>query len=55
MRRQTNPTQRKRRPGRRALLGLLAALARSDVEIEKFGGYEPSLNDIFVEKVGEEE
>ena len=27
MRRQTNPTQRKRRPGRRALLGLLAALA----------------------------
>jgi len=35
--------------------GLLAALARSDVEIEKFGGYEPSLNDIFVEKVGEEE
>ena len=35
--------------------GLLAALARADVEIEKFGGYEPSLNDIFVEKVGEEE
>ena len=35
--------------------GVLAALARSDVEVEKFGGYEPSLNDIFVEKVGEEE
>ena len=29
-------------------------LVRSDVEVEKFGGYEPSLNDIFVSKVGEE-
>lgn len=35
--------------------GVLAALAQSDVEVERFGGYEPSLNDIFVEKVGEEE
>lgn len=33
---------------------VLAALARSDVEVEAFGGYEPSLNDIFVERVGEE-
>ena len=33
----------------------MAALARSDVDVERFGGYEPSLNDIFVEKVGEEE
>ncbi len=29
-------------------------LVRSDVEVEKFGSYEPSLNDIFVSKVGEE-
>ena len=29
-------------------------LVKSDVEVEKFGGYEPSLNDIFVSKVGEE-
>ncbi len=35
--------------------GLLAALARSDMEVERFGRYEPSLNDIFVLKVGEEE
>lgn len=34
---------------------LMAALAGSDVEVEKFGSYEPSLNDIFVKKVGEEE
>ena len=34
---------------------VMAALARSDVDVERFGGYEPSLNDIFVEKVGEEE
>ena len=34
---------------------VLAKLAQSDVEVEAFGGYEPSLNDIFVEKVGEEE
>lgn len=27
----------------------------SDVTVEKFGSYEPSLNDIFVSKVGEEE
>lgn len=35
--------------------GVMAALARSDVEVERFGRYEPSLNDIFVKKVGEEE
>lgn len=34
---------------------LLERLARSDVDVEKFGRYEPSLNDIFVAKVGEEE
>ena len=34
---------------------LLDRLARSDVDVEKFGRYEPSLNDIFVAKVGEEE
>lgn len=34
---------------------LLDQLARSDVDVEKFGDYEPSLNDIFVAKVGEEE
>jgi len=37
--------------GRRDVLGKLAG---SDIEVEKFGGYEPSLNDIFVSKVGEE-
>lgn len=35
--------------------GLLAKLAGSDMEVERFGRYEPSLNDIFVKKVGEEE
>ena len=35
--------------------GFMAALARSDVEVERFGSYEPSLNDIFVVKVGEDE
>ncbi len=35
--------------------GVMAALAASDVEVERFGSYEPSLNDIFVLKVGEEE
>lgn len=30
-------------------------LLNSDIEIEQFGNYEPSLNDIFVEKVGETE
>ena len=35
--------------------GVLAALAASDVEVERFGSYEPSLNDIFVVKVGEDE
>ena len=35
--------------------GFMEQLVRSDVEVEKFGGYEPSLNDIFVSKVGEEE
>ena len=34
---------------------LLEQLARSDVDVERFGDYEPSLNDIFVAKVGEEE
>lgn len=34
---------------------VMAALAESDVEVERFGSYEPSLNDIFVVKVGEEE
>ncbi len=33
----------------------LERLAKSDVDVEKFGRYEPSLNDIFVAKVGEEE
>ncbi len=35
--------------------GVMAALAVSDVEVERFGIYEPSLNDIFVVKVGEDE
>ena len=35
--------------------GLLAKLAGADMEVERFGRYEPSLNDIFVRKVGEEE
>ena len=35
--------------------GVMAALAASDVEVERFGIYEPSLNDIFVVKVGEDE
>lgn len=30
-------------------------LAKSDIAIEKYGNYEPSLNDIFVAKVGDEE
>lgn len=34
---------------------LMAKLAQSDIEVEKFGRYEPSLNDIFVAKVGEDE
>lgn len=33
---------------------LLERLAGSDIEVEKFGIYEPSLNDIFVARVGEE-
>ena len=33
---------------------LLVALNNSDIDIEHFGIYEPSLNDIFVEKAGEE-
>lgn len=32
----------------------LGKLAQSDVAVDKFGGYEPSLNDIFVAKVGEQ-
>ena len=34
---------------------VMAVLAASSVEVERFGCYEPSLNDIFVMKVGEEE
>lgn len=33
---------------------LLKKLSESDIDVEKFGRYEPSLNDIFVAKVGEE-
>lgn len=33
---------------------LLKKLSESDIDVEKFGCYEPSLNDIFVAKVGEE-
>jgi len=33
---------------------LLAQLIHSDILIEQFGSYEPSLNDIFVERVGDE-
>ena len=34
---------------------VLERLAGSDIEVERLGSYEPSLNDIFVAKVGEEE
>lgn len=34
---------------------VLERLAKSDIEVERFGSYEPSLNDIFVVKVGDEE
>ena len=34
---------------------VLERLVGSDIEVERFGSYEPSLNDIFVAKVGEEE
>ena len=30
-------------------------IADSDIEIYKFGSYEPSLGDIFVDKAGDEE
>lgn len=33
---------------------ILKLLEESDIEVERFGRYEPSLNDIFVAKVGEE-
>lgn len=33
---------------------LMEKLAQTDIDVEKFGRYEPSLNDIFVAKVGEE-
>lgn len=33
---------------------VLRKLGESDIDVEKFGRYEPSLNDIFVAKVGEE-
>lgn len=34
---------------------VMGRLAESDIIIERYGNYEPSLNDIFVAKVGEEE
>lgn len=34
---------------------VLERLAKTDIEVERFGSYEPSLNDIFVVKVGDEE
>ena len=34
---------------------ILERIAKSDIEINKFGIYEPSLNDIFVDKAGDEE
>ena len=33
---------------------LMAVLADSDLDVEQFGNYEPSLNDIFVEKAGDQ-
>lgn len=33
---------------------VLRKLAESDIEVERFGSYEPSLNDIFVAKAGED-
>ena len=33
---------------------VLRQLAESDIEVERFGSYEPSLNDIFVAKAGED-
>ncbi|MDR2043344.1 MAG: ATP-binding cassette domain-containing protein [Clostridium sp.] len=33
---------------------LLRKLADTDIDVERFGRYEPSLNDIFIAKVGEE-
>ena len=33
---------------------LLKRLAESDLDVERFGSYEPSLNDIFVESAGDE-
>lgn len=33
---------------------LMEKLVQTDIDVEKFGRYEPSLNDIFVAKVGEE-
>lgn len=33
---------------------VMESLAKSELEVEHFGSYEPSLNDIFVAKVGEE-
>ncbi len=33
---------------------VMERLAGSDISVERYGSYEPSLNDIFVEKVGEE-
>ena len=33
---------------------LLSEIIKSDIDVEKFGEYEPSLNDIFVLKAGDE-
>ncbi len=34
---------------------VMGRLAQTDIQVERFGSYQPSLNDIFVAKVGEEE
>jgi ABC-2 type transport system ATP-binding protein len=34
---------------------VLEALKKENIDIKTFGAYEPSLNDIFVSRVGEEE
>ena len=33
---------------------MVERLAKSDIAVERYGNYEPSLNDIFVAKVGED-
>ena len=32
----------------------MTALAEADLDVESFGNYEPSLNDIFVESAGDQ-